>query len=117
MLMLSCSSEETSSPSNQESNSQENITTMSTSGGGFWNRFLRFDVARRSQFCDDGWGICTMKDVEEADREKAEREKELKDLEMKDYGIYSSNSIEVPLDPVGDLDKGVIDVLMIKTNY
>lgn len=114
MLMLACSSEETNLVSSSESNSQENLTTMSTTGGGFWDRFLRFNWARRSQYCESGLGICTMKDYDEAQAEKAQREKELKDLEQKDYGIYSANSIEVPIDPVDDLEKGVVDVLYNK---
>lgn len=51
-----------------------------------------------------------MKDYEEAQEDKAQRDKELKDLEQKDYGIYSANSIEVPINPVDGLEKGVIDV-------
>lgn len=111
LSLLACSTEDSTDLPTSESNSQENVTVLSTtSTNGFWDRFLRFNVARRSQWCESGLGVCTMKDYDEAQEDKAQRDKELEELGQQDYGIYSVNSIEVPIDPVEDLEKGVIDV-------
>lgn len=114
LSLLACSTEDSTNLPTSESNSQENVTVLSTtSTSGGWDDFLRFDWARKSKKCKKGFGICTMQDKRDVIEEEKRRQ-ELEDLAQNDVGLYQSNSIVAPIDPIDDFEGGVMDVIYDK---
>jgi len=106
MLMLACSSEETSENSITENNSQENLKASSIQEASF---IIRFNLARVSRGCESGFGICSMKRKREIEEEK--RRRELEETAQHDVGIYQANSILAPIIPNDDFQGGIMDVI------
>lgn len=104
---IACSSDDSSSSRIEES---ENHTDLKSTFGVDPSRIGRFDIARRSRFCRSGFGICTMKDVDDARAEEKRIQEELERLAERNLGLHSVNSIVAPIDPVEDFHGGVMYV-------
>lgn len=104
---IACSNDDSSSSRIEEN---ENHTDLKSTFGVDPSRIGRFDIARRSRFCRNGFGICTMKDVDDARAEEKRIQEELERLEERNLGLHSVNSIVAPIDPVEDFHGGVMYV-------
>lgn len=109
---ISCSTEENTDMDMAKTSIQTGKENLKTTGiqGVFFSDFLRFNVARRSRLCKEGWGVCTMQDKRDAIEEEKRRQ-EIEDEAKTDHGIYRSNSIVVPADPTDNIEDGILDVL------
>lgn len=103
---VACSSDDSSTETNTQMENSMKITASDFD----WSRLGRFDIARRSRFCRNGFGICTMKDVDDARAEEKRIQEELERLEERNLGLHSVNSIVAPIDPVEDFHGGVMYV-------
>ncbi|PJR03017.1 hypothetical protein [Avrilella dinanensis] len=103
---VACSSDDSSTETNTQMENSMKITASDFD----WSRLGRFDIYRRSRFCRKGFGICTMKDVDDARAEEKRIQEELERLEERNLGLHSVNSIVAPIDPVEDFHGGVMYV-------
>src|SRR5690554_4770489 len=82
---VACSSDDSSAETNTQMENSMKITASDFD----WSRLGRFDIARRSRFCRNGFGICTMKDVDDARAEEKRIQEELERLEERNLGLRS----------------------------